>query len=120
MDWDYILLRKEYRIGDVDSTARRACRHFRMDGDAIVPSFVAAVMMSDGKPFNPMVDPNESVEAESVEDAVDRFISNLPDGEVLARRIIRKLDHEADKKKHLDERIPSVLAYVPDDATPAA
>jgi hypothetical protein len=126
MDWGWGLLRKEYRIGDVDATARKACRHFRMNGDVIVPSLISAemngdvivpslisaVMMSDGKPFSRLVDPDEQVEAESVEEAVDRFITDLPDGDVLARRIIRRLDSEAEKGSRYEGGVPSELAPV--------
>jgi hypothetical protein len=112
MDWGWELLRKEYRIGDVDATARKACRHFRMNGDVIVPSLISAVMMSDGKPFSRLVDPDEQVEAESVEEAVDRFITDLPDGDVLARRIIRRLDSEAEKGSRYEGGVPSELAPV--------
>lgn len=101
-DWNWSLLRHEYLIGDVDVTARKACRHFRMDPDGIVPTLVAAVMMSDGRGFSPTVDAYETVSVESIEDAVDRFIGGLPDGDVLARRINKTLDRETDKMHTYD------------------
>lgn len=109
MDWSWTLLRSEYLIGDLDVTARKACGHFKVDPEGVVPSLIAAVMMSDGKGFSPLVDAHETVTVESVEDAVDRCISAMPDGEVIARRINKTLDREADRRRSYNEPVPAEL-----------
>lgn len=116
MDWNWTLLRREYMIGDVDVTARKACEHFKVNPDDVVPSLVAAVMMSDGQGFMPLVDAHSKVSVESVEDAVDRFIGNLPDGDVIARRINKTLDGESDKGHAYESPIPAEL--VPTEIIP--
>lgn len=98
-DWSWTLTRHEYPIGDVDATARKACRHFRIDPDSVVPALVAAIMMSDGRGFSPTVDAREMVSVESIEDAVDRFVDTLPEGDALARRVNKTLDREAGKMR---------------------
>lgn len=100
--WNWSLSRHRYLIGDVNLASRKACERFSVNADDVVPSLIAAIMMSDGNMFSSLVDAYETVSVEAVEDAIDRMMSDMPDGDSIAQRINETLDEEAERAHSYD------------------